>query len=227
MKKIIIICLLCALGIKGYSQLLEDKANFYIGYQTGIFSGNELFNDNGTISPAFYSNLTSNNGLNIKYVLNVSSYFSTGFKVELLNATDWESKNYSSYNNSTSITFNLQPLIQIHNRFQKNGLYNRLKLYGEISPVIGLSLVNMDNNIFDINGSGVDNKRLSSKNLIWGLSAGVGSEYAFTNKTGVFLDFSVQEILINSPLFLDNRYTLLGFNAGIRINISKVKRFNY
>lgn len=227
MRKIIIICLLCVWGIEAYSQLLEDRANFYIGYQTAIFSGNELFNDHGTISPAFYSNLTSTDGFNIKYTLHVSPYFSTGFKVGLLNATDWESKNYSSYNNSTSTTFDLQPLIQIHNRFQKNGLYNRLKLYGEISPLIGLSLINMANNIFEINGSGVNNKRLSSKNLIYGLNAGVGSEYAFTNKTGIFVDFSVQKILTNSPLFLDNRYTLLGFNAGIRINISKVKRFNY
>jgi len=227
MKKIIIICILYILGIKGYCQLLENRTNFYFGYQSGMYLGNELFNDHGTIYPSFYSNLKSNNGLVVKYSFNLSSLFCAGFKLASSTATNWQSEKYASYNDSKSTAINFQPSIQIHNKFQESGLYNRLKVYGEISPVLGWSILSIRNNIFDISSSVENNNTFSSNNLIYGLEAGVGCEYAFINQLGAFINLSVQEGFINTPLFLDNRYTLIGFNVGIRINISKVKRFNY
>ena len=227
MKKIIFIFLLSVLCMSGYSQLFEDKTNFYISYERGLFLGNELFNDHGTISPSFYSNLTSNNGLMVKDIFNLSPLFSAGIKLGFLTSTDWKSNKYISYNGSKSAIINFQPVIQIHNKFQKNGLYNRLKVYGEVSPVIGFSMISIKNNLFDISDTKLDNDTFSSNDLIFGLEAGVGCEYAFTNKTGAFINMSVQEGFINTPYFLDNRYTLLGLNVGVRINISKVKRFNY
>jgi len=227
MKKITFIFLLSVLCMRGYSQLFEDKTNFYISYERGLFLGNELFNDHGTISPSFYSNLTSNNGLMVKDIFNLSPLFSAGIKLGFLTSTDWKSNKYISYNGSKSAIINFQPVIQIHNKFQKNGLYNRLKVYGEVSPVIGFSMISIKNNLFDISDTKLDNDTFSSNDLIFGLEAGVGCEYAFTNKTGAFINMSVQEGFINTPYFLDNRYTLLGLNVGVRINISKVKRFNY
>lgn len=227
MKKIILTCILCVWGINGYCQLLEDRTNLFIGYKSGLYLGNELFNNQGTISPSFYSNLTSNNGLVVKYTTNLTPIFSTGLKLGSFIATNWQSENYTSYNDSKSTTINLQPIIQIHNKFQGNGLYNRLKVYGEISPVLGWSMLSIRNNLFDISGSEENVDTFSSNDLIYGLEAGVGCEYAFINQLGAFINLSVQEGFINTPLFLDNRYTLIGFNVGIRINISKVKRFNY
>jgi hypothetical protein len=227
MKKIIIICILSIFGVKGFSQLFEDRNNFYIGYQSSIYLGNGLFNDHGTISPSFYSNLTSNNGLVIKDIFKLSPIFCAGFKLGFLMSANWQSNNYVSYNGSKSTTINLQPVIQIHSKFRESGLYNRMKLYGELSPVIGFSMVSIKNNLFDISSSEENNDTFISNDLIYGLEAGVGCEYAFTNKTGAFINLSVQEGFINTPLFLDNRYTLLGLNVGVRINLSKVKRFNY
>jgi len=227
MKKIITICILYVCGIEGYSQLLEDRINFYIGYQSGFYTGNELFNDHGTIAPSFYSNLTSNNGLVVKDVYNLSPNLGVGFKLGFLTSTNWKSNKYVSYNGSKSATINLQPVIQIHSKFRENGLYNRLKVYGEISPVIGFSLVSVKNNLFFTSDSEIKNNTFTSNNLIYGLEAGVGCEYAFTNKTGVFINLSLQEGFIKTPFFLDNRYTLSCINVGFRINISKVKRFNY
>jgi hypothetical protein len=227
MKKIILIGILCIFGIHGYSQLLEDKTNIYISYQTGLYLGNELFNDHGTIAPSFYTNLSSNNGLNVNYISNFSKYLSSGFKVGVLISTNWQNKSYTSYNDSRSATINFQPVIQIHSEFQKNGLYNRLKLYAEISPVIGFTMVGIKSNLFDISSSDENIDTFTSNNLMYGLEAGIGGEYSFTNKTGAFINLSMQEGFVHSPLFVDSRYTLLGFSVGIRINISKVKRFNY
>ena len=118
-------------------------------------------------------------------------------------------------------------LFQIHNKFSETGIFNRLKLYGEISPVIAYTTLHVKNNLFDIRGYEINSDVFIEKKIIYGLEAGVGCEYAFTNKTGAFLDVSVQEGFVDSPLFLDNRYTFIGLNLGVRINITKVKRFNY
>lgn len=227
MKKIIIISLLCFYCIQSYSQLLEDKTNLYIGYQRGLYLGNEQFNSQGTIAPSFYSNLLSNNGIVLKDIINLSPLFSAGIKLGFLASTNWENNNYISYKGAKSSTINLQPIIQIHNQFEKSGLNNRLKMYAEILPVIGLSMINIKNNLFDISNPEFHTGTFTSSTLIYGLEASIGCEYAFTNKIGAYINLSLQEGFINTPLFLDNRYTLLGFNVGARLNISKVKRYNY
>jgi hypothetical protein len=227
MKKILLISILCVLGIKGYSQLLEDKTNFYIAYQRGLFLGSELFNNHGTISPSFYSNLRSNNGLTVKYLSNLSPNLGVGLKLGFLSSRNWQSENYGSYKGSSSATIILQPVFQIRTKFNESGLYNRLKLYGELSPVIGFSKLSIQNKLFDISGYDENTDTFSSNNLTFGIEAGVGCEYAFTNKAGAFINMSVQEGFIKTPFFVDNRYTLLSFDVGVRINISKVKRFNY
>ena len=216
-----------AMGIKSYGQLIEDKTNFYIGYQTGLFAGSELFNDHGTISTSFYSNLTSNHGLIMKDIIRLSPNMGIGFKLGFLYSTNWQSENYTSYNDSRSAMINFHPVFRVNSKFQRYGLFNRLKLYGEISPFIGWSMLSITNSIFDINGYHIYADILTSNDLTSGIEAGVGCEYAFTNISGAFVDLSVQEGFINTPFFVDSRYTLLGINVGVRINILKVKRYNY
>lgn len=227
MKKIILISFFYILGFNVYCQLFEYKTNLSFGYCSGMFAGNELFNNEGTISPAFYSNLTSNNGMVVKYIFNPKPIFGMGLKIKVLNSTNWQSKNYTSYESSTSNIINVQPVLQIHNKFSETGIFNRLKLYGELSPIIAYSIMHVKNNLFDISGYEINRGVFIEKNIIYGLEVGVGCEYAFTNRTGAFLDVSVQEGFIESPLFLDDRYTFISLNVGIRINITKVKRFNY
>jgi hypothetical protein len=227
MKKYILICIICFWGIKSYGQLLEDKANFYIAYQSGCFAGSETFNDQGTISPSFYSNLNTNHGLVIKELLRLTPNTGIGVKLGFLSSTNWHSENYTSYNDSKSTMLNFHPVLRVNSRFRKNELYNRLKLYGEISPFVGWSMLSIKNNMFDINGFEIFVETFDSNNIISGVEAGVGCEYAFTNKTGAFIDFSVQEGFVNSPFFLDSNYTLITLNIGVRISCSKIKRFNY
>ena len=227
MKKIIIISLLCFCRVQSYSQLLEDKTNFYIGYQSGTYLGSELFNDQGTISPSFYSNLKSNNGLMVKGTVKLLPIFDTGAKIVFSNSTNWQSESFTNYRNSYASTITIQPVIQIHNPFKNAGLYNALKMFAEISPLIGYSTIDIQNNLFDISGVRPDKNRLFSHSLVYGIEAGIGCEYSFTNTVGTFVNLSMQETFINSPLLIDTRYTLMSLNLGIRLNITKVKRFNY
>jgi len=97
MKRIIIISILCVLGnLKAYCQLLEDKVNFYIGFQNGLYLGNELINDHGTISPSFYSNLKSNNGLFVKSVFGLSPVLGGGLKLGFFTSANWQNPKYQS-----------------------------------------------------------------------------------------------------------------------------------
>ncbi len=227
MKKFTLFCIIYFWSINTYGQLLEDRTNFYVGYQSGLFIGNELLNDHGTVFPSFYSNLSSNNGLVVKYSFKLSSFLSGGIKLGALNAKNWQSDNYTSYNNSKFTMITFQPIIQVHNKFQETKIFNKLKVYGEISPVLGWSILNIKNNIFDIYGFSINNNTFDDREFVYGIETSIGCEYAFTNKIGVFFNLSAQEEFINSSFFLDDRYTLIGFNLGIKLNISKVKRFNY
>ncbi|MDD2797443.1 MAG: hypothetical protein PHV20_02510 [Bacteroidales bacterium] len=227
MNKIIMLCIFCVLVINAHSQMLEDKNNLYLGYQNGFYLGDALFNNQGTSAPSFYSNFTLNNGLEVKNLYNLTPLVSAGLKFGFLNSTNWQCRNYESYNGSKSSTINLQPVIQLHTKFQKNGLYNRVKIFGEISPIIGYSMLKIRNNIFDIIGYKWNYDNFNRTDLIYGLEVGVGCEYSFSNKIGAFVNISRQECFVSTPLFLDNRYTFLGLNIGVRLNISKVKRFKY
>jgi len=227
MKKYILIIIICVAGLKIYGQLLENKTNLYFGYQTGLFAGNEMFDYRGTISPSFYSNLTQNNGLFIKSIIRISSNTGAGFKLGALRSSGWQNNSYVTYNNSESTIVSLNPVFRINTGFMRTGLYNRLKLFGEISPFIAWSALNIKNNVFFINNSDTEVRRFIITDLIPGIEAEVGCEYAFSNNTGVFLSLSVQEGFVKSPVFLDNNYTFLGINIGVYLNIAKVKRFNY
>lgn len=228
MKKIIIICILCFLGINSYSQLLEDKTNLYLGYQGGKYLGSELFNDYGTIAPSFYSNFRIANGVLLKGMTKISDHISTGLSISVLNASNWQNKNYSSYLNATSTVINFMPIFQYHTAFKQNGLYNRLKLYGEVSPVIGLSMVSLPSSIFHVVDPNNETSPIFKSNeMIYGFRLGVGSRYAFTNDYGLFMEMSINQVYLTYHPYVDTKYTLSTITFGMYFNLSKVKRFNY
>jgi len=227
MNRLILIVVLC-LSINGYAQLLENKTNLSLSYQRALFMGGEMFNSKGTIAPSFYSNFKQANGLVVKETQKISDHISVGVSVGLLSASGWQSRNYASYDGSKSTTMSFQPVFQYHTKFAKSGLYNRLKWYGELSPVLGWSTLDISNHMFEIVGDKNPlNQVVNSNKLSYGVQVGVGGEYALTNKLGLLLNLSVQQSYIHSPMFIDNKYTLSSINIGMYYNLSKIKRFNY
>lgn len=228
MKRILLISLILLLRTTIFGQLLNNRAGLQIGYETGIPLGNELFNNQGVMAPSFYANFKSMNGINIKGILKLSDHISTGISTSFIYASNWETKHYISYLNSNEKSICLKPVFQYHTVFKEKGIYNRLKLYGEISPVLGYSMTSLQNSNFEVIGETVlNNGLLKNNNIYYGLSLGGGSEYKLSNRIGLFAQLSIQENFIESPVFIDNRKSSLTLSIGTVISLSKDKRFNY
>jgi hypothetical protein len=230
MKRILLISLIIFFRINGFGQFLDNKASLYLGYETGFNLGNELFNNQGTSAPSFYSNFKSLNGLNFKGIFfKLSDHISTGLSTNFIYNTDWRSRHYTSFLNSNEISFSFKPVIQYHTMYSEKGIYNRLKLYGELSPVIGYSMASLTNiNFVFISETDLNNSQLlKSNSIFYGLNLGGGAEYKLSNSFGIFANLSIQESFNESHIFIDNRKTALTFSIGTAICLSKGKRFNY
>lgn len=227
MKNNFIIFILCLLSLNLSGQLLEDRTEFFIGYQQGIFTGNKTFDNQGIIATAFYANLLSNQGAIIKTTTKFLPVLSGGIKISWQKSSDWQSDNSALYSGSFTNSYYFQPVCQIHTPYSSSGIFNKLKLYAEFSPCLGISDLRVMNNIFIINGSDYYNKLFQINRLTYGIEAGTGVEYKFNNNLGVWLQFSNQTGFINSPFFIDNQYHIMNFQTGISISLSKVKRFKY
>lgn len=227
MKKSIALYMLMLLCLEVNGQLFSDRSNLFAGFQTGVFAGGELFNHQGTVAPSFYSNFSHNYGYVLKQSVVLSPCYSAGLKVTMLYSENWQSDRYSSYKGAESKILAVLPTLEVHNKFSHYGLFNRLKLYADIAPVFGWSNTSIKSDIFYIKGNVEVNEVFIHDHFFVGVNAGIGSEFAFTNSFGVFVDLSVQEAFFRHPFFVDNRYTLFAANFGVRINLIKHKRFIY
>ena len=228
MKRILLISLIIFSQLNVFGQFLENSTSLLVGYETGLNLGNELFNNHGTLAPSFYSNFNSLNGLNIKGIFKLSGHISTGLSTSFLYNSDWKSMHYTSYLNSNEMSFSLKPVIQYHTIYSEKGIYNRLKLYGELSPVLGYSMANLTNsNFVVISETDLNSQLLKSNNIFYGLSLGGGAEYKLSNKFGIFANVSIQESFVTSHIFIDNSKTALILSIGTVISLSKGKRYNY
>lgn len=116
-------------------------------------------------------------------------------------------------------------LAQIHTSFAENSWKNRIKLYAEAAPVIGFSMISLNNPaVFTIVGG---TNSLKSNDLSFGVKAGAGIEFSLSNYFGIFAEASAQKSFVNSPIHIENQFNMLNLSVGLKFNISKTKRFNY
>jgi hypothetical protein len=210
------------------AQIFEDQSKLQVGYQRGLFLGNESFNSRGTIAPSFYANFKTAEGIVVTQTNRLTDRFSLGFGVGYLSIQDWQSPNHDSYNGSRVTIYSLQPVFQYHTPYREAGMYKRLKLYGELAPAIGYETDNLSNYPFEIVGIGYKKYVFQeSKKITLGYQATLGSEFALTNTIGLFLNIHFRESFTNSPYYVDTHYSILGVSVGTSFSLSKIKRFNY
>lgn len=229
MKQILLILSIGLLSFKSYSQLLENRTNLQVGYISGIYLGSELFNNLGTNAPSFYSNFRYSFGAQMRGITKLSKHISCGVNISLLSASNWQCQLYNSYLNATSSSIQLAPSFQLNTPFRPHGLFNRLKVYAEVSPTVGLSMTQLNTQLFQIVGvkPGTETKKLNNSILIYGMEASVGCEYYISNSLGTFINVGMQKTIINNPFIIDSNYSLAAINIGLSINLLKIKRYNY
>jgi hypothetical protein len=226
MRRIILIAILLFLSHSGHAQLLDNKINMYIGYNTGAFLGKESVNKGSFIFPSLYSNFHDLMILSFKTIVKGNQYYSFGVGFNNLYASGWETDKSQIYNNSMIKQYSLSPIIQIHNKYEETGIFNRITGFFEIAPTIGLSNLTLEYPLFDIQDqNGNISQPMSSYDIFYGIKCDVGFNLAITRAFGIYFAYSIQHNWINSKLYNDNQFSSSQLGLGLVIRFEKDKRY--
>jgi hypothetical protein len=208
------------------AQIIDNKINLYGGYEKGWFYGNESINEHSFIYPSLYSNLKSLNGISLKILYNNhSQIFSFGITFTHFKGTDWKSSDSPEYNGSKVILQSLSPAIQIHSKLTETGVFNRIRLFFEIAPSIGLSKLTLSNPLFDIqSGNSIISQPMNSIDLFYGFKGDSGIELAINQSVSVYLSYSYSHNWIKSKLYADNHFSSSWLSLGTILRLKKIKQ---
>jgi hypothetical protein len=211
-----------------FSQYIDNKVNFYFSYNTGQYSGNNNINKKGFIYPSLYSNYKNLSGYTIKSLFKGGQLFNLGLGIDYLSASGWKAPKYNYYSNSLNAQYSIAPIIQFHNKFTDTGFSNRVKVFFEIGPTIGLSELELSNQLIDIEGSsGIVSSQKKSTELFYAIKGNAGFELSLTRVIGVSLAYSFQPGWIRSDLYQDTQFSSALLNLGLFIKFKKDKLFFY
>ena len=228
MKRILIIVSVLLITPSVFGQLIDKKLNIYAAYNIGNFSGEEMSNNNGFIFPKLYSNMSELNGYSLKANYKILPLFSIGLEGGEMRGTNWSSENNDLYNGAEVRLKSISPVFQIHTRFNETGIFNRLKLFGEVSPVFGQSKLQLKNSIFEINSvDGIDMKLLESIDNYFGVKGCIGIEYAFSKGAGFMMSYSAQKNYISSAFYNDADFVFGQISIGLYFRLLYNKRYTY
>lgn len=234
MRKIVLIAITLFLSYFSHAQLLDNKINIYIGYNQGAFHGKEMVNEGSFISPSLYPNYNDLTELSFKALVKRNKFYSLGLGFNNLNASAWNTTSgwnmvsFRIYNNSKIKQYSLTPTIQIHNKFAKTGVFNRIKLFFEIAPTIGLSELTLVYPLFDIqNQNEIVSQPMNSRDIFYGIESNVGFELSITRTFGLFFSYSIQQNWVKSKLYNDNKFFCSNIGLGLVIRLIQNKRFYY
>lgn len=220
--------LLCLHIYNCKAQFIDKYINIYTGYVNGHFYGKEVINETGYISPSLYSNFEDLNGISIKALYNGHKYFSFGLSTEFLNGSNWYYDGRSNYSGAGIKIRSLSPVLQFHNKFLKDGVFNKLKIFIEISPSFGTSVLTLKNPLFDIQGENITVAQpMESSDAFYGIKGGAGLEFVFSKLFGVYITYSLQYDWVNSKLYNDKQFSSTQLDFGIFMRFIRDKRYFY
>ena len=210
------------------SQLINKQFNIHVNYNVGDFMGEEFSIDNGFIYPYLYSNMTKLNGYTFKATYKILSLFSVGLEGGEMRGTNWGAENNILYEGAEVNLKSISPVFQIHSRFDETGIFNRLKIYGEVAPVFGQSKLQLQKPIFEIkNLSESENKFLESVDNYFGIKGSAGVDFTVSKAAGINFSYSVQQNFISSALYNDDDFLYSQFSFGLYFRLFYEKRYAY
>jgi hypothetical protein len=211
-----------------YAQWIGNKLNLYAGYEIGNFHGPDLVTSGPVKFPSLFSNLKELSGYSVGGTYQLGDYFSLGIAVERLTGSGWELAHQHTYYGSKVNLTSVSPSLRIHSRVEREGLFNRIKLFAEISPVLGsarlilpdsLYAVVIDGTVLPIPKTGLNNFR--------GLAGKIGFDFDITQGVGFHMDYGIHYHWIQSPLYMDQHFSYLLANIGLYLRLGKERRYYY
>jgi hypothetical protein len=151
-----------------------------------------------------------------------------GAGLDYLYASDWESEHYEDYEGSRVRHCTISPVFQIHNRLSETGVLNRLSFTFEIAPGMGLSKLELENSLFDVQPEiPYLSLPLNSDDIFFGIRGSAGAGLMITNLFGSYINYSISNNWITSKLYNDKHFTTSYLDFGIFIKIMNDKHFMY
>jgi len=124
----------------------------------------------------------------------------------------------------------ITPLFRVHNKFNENGLSNKLLLFIEFGPSIGFSNLTLSKPLFLIQ-TNANNIRpqipMSESDLFAGIMGDIGAEYSFTQSLGLSLSYSYNIDWVSSKFYNDKLLMNSLINIGLVMRFNKNKYFYY
>jgi len=226
MKNLYTVVVLVLLGSISRAQLPDNRINLSIGYSYGFFSGGEVFEESSLVAPSLFSNYNRLMGFTLKCFVKPLNCLSIGIGYNCLFASDWEAKNYHTYDDSRMSINSFSPAIQFHTKYAEHGIFNRLKLNAEIGTAIGPANIKLENPVLEIHGqTGEIPQPMTETNIFYGLVAGAGFELVIRNQLGAFGSYTYHQNRINPRLYADNSFSYAEFSLGLKINLAKDKHY--
>jgi hypothetical protein len=216
------------LSYLGVAQIIDNKINVYIGYGLADIHGNKILHEDDFISPSLFANYIQSNDMSFKILVKQNQFLSLGFCYNTYNAFNWKNQQYIDYNESTLKQYSFSPIIQFHNKMKESGLQNRIKLYMEVAPIIGMSDLQLTYSLFDIQSNKGDvSLPLNSNDPFYGVKVSVGTEVSINHYLGVFISCTGQKCWISSNLYNDKHFSNMQIEGGLFLRLLKDKRYFY
>ncbi len=209
------------------AQVIEHKIQIK-NFLTGDFMPNKQSSSNGFIYPYLFPNMTGLNGYSTKATYKIHPLFSLGVEASKMIGTEWSLNNSKLYDGAEVNLQSLAPVFQVHTKFHEMGIFNHLKIYGEVAPVLGQSKLQLQNPIFKISSEiNADEKLTKSIDNYFGFKAGAGLELVLYRNLGMQVEYSFRQNRITSALFVDDKFSSTQFIAGLFFRFKKNKRYSY
>jgi hypothetical protein len=229
MKKFLGLLLFSMLFMNVQAQFFHSKYSISIGKTSGSFPGSGMINDDSFIVPSLFRNYHSSSGFSFKTMSNNKKNLSFGMQYGIRTGTDWKWGRYSDYVNSVSQIHSFSPLMRFHNRFKDTGLFNRIQLFIEGGPSIGLVRLNLNEPLFEIVHTGNDHLQPFYESTVFaGLNLAAGIEFTLTQVIGCFINYEIDvNRLSSSKFYSDQSFMHSQLNAGLILKLKKDKYFYY
>lgn len=228
MRKLVLVTALLFMSCFGYAQVIGNKLNVYIGYNIGSFPGQSMVKEDKFLAPSLYPNYKILSGFSLKGLSRYNQFYSVGLALDMQQASNWETEEYIDYSNSTLELYSISPVFQLHNRFPEIGLLNRLKVFLEAGPSLGLSRLSLAQPLFDIRKGTIEvEPPMKSNDFFLGIKGGAGVEFIISKALGMYLVYAYQHKWGSSLLYHDKKFTASGITFGIFARLKKDKRYFY
>jgi hypothetical protein len=210
------------------AQIIDSKVKVSVLYQTGMPLKKETNNNQGLITPSLFGNLDGWSGLQAKALYQLNSFTSVGIGYTNLSSGTWSHEKYSDYSGATLAQNIISPAIQIRSPWKETGILNRLTVFCEVAPLLGITSISLLNPLFEVyQGGQLVDPILGSNDFLYGISAGLGAEYAIHRRFGLTISYSFDYTRVNSVLYNDNGFAMHSLKAGLFFRFLHDKRYFY